>query len=286
MRKGSTAKASLPVEPKPDRYTIEEIQHYHWRHTKEANADQDTTIPQHSTLNDSADLKNSLSHVLLFHGANPRWESEGIIFVKSNLEILPQYQQAKSERVPSKVEPASKPESAEEEMKCRKRQKEDEPPIDIIPKESTPIACFEQGRRSLKFEGFAFAGYFTIKNIALLSPFSKALTRMLEQKWSHEDKRGNAQVAKRRGEDWERSLSYEWAVIKFEKMEGENVPPLPPKIEKLPPRERKAFKEQGPQKSVNELLAEMRLGKDAEGAVHGKAESDKATADMESSSNG
>ena len=88
---------------------------------------------------------------------------------------------------------------------------------------------------------------------------------MLEQKWAREDRYGNASFAQRRKEDWEKSLGYEWAVIKFEKAEGEDVP-KPPEIEKLPdvePRVRRA--ERGTVKSVNEMLAEMRFGNEQKG---------------------
>jgi hypothetical protein len=273
MRNGSTPTASLPSSSVSDGYTIEEIQHHYWRDIRKDDVGSDTTLPQHSTLNASADTKGSLSHMLLFHGANPRWESDGLIFVKSNLDILPHYHEVKvalSSTV--SVDPqAETPEKPNEHLTDDNEHRNedvnhvlnDEPPIEITPSEELPIACFEQGPRSLPLEGFIFAGYYNIQHIALLAPFSAALARMLEQKWTASDKRGYAQVTKRRMEDWKKSLSYEWAVVKFVKMKGENVPPQP-KLEKLLPRERKPFKEQTPKKSVNELLAEMRLGKSAD----------------------
>jgi len=66
-------------------------------------------------------------------------------------------------------------------------------------------------------------------------------------------------------------LGYEWAVIRFKKMEGENVPPAP-KIEKLAPQERRKFVPKTPTQSVNELLAEMRFGKEAQDATNDAAE--------------
>lgn len=56
------------------------------------------TLPivlSHSTLNGSALHPENLQYVMLFKDANPRWASDGIIFVKSSLHLLPGYEQAK-----------------------------------------------------------------------------------------------------------------------------------------------------------------------------------------------
>lgn len=56
------------------------------------------TLPivlSHSTLNGSALHPEKLQYVMLFKDANPRWASDGIIFVKSSLHLLPGYEQAK-----------------------------------------------------------------------------------------------------------------------------------------------------------------------------------------------
>lgn len=42
-----------------------------------------------STLNSSAQDPDKLKYIVLFHDANPRWQSHGIIFVKTKLYILP-----------------------------------------------------------------------------------------------------------------------------------------------------------------------------------------------------
>ncbi|CAN8104144.1 unnamed protein product [Discula destructiva] len=57
----------------------------------EENATVTTFVPDshHGTINASAADPNKLECMTLFHDANPRWESDGIIFVKSNLRILP-----------------------------------------------------------------------------------------------------------------------------------------------------------------------------------------------------
>lgn len=58
------------------------------------------TLPivlSHSTLNGSALDPDKLQYVMLFKDANPRWASDGIIFVKSSLHLLPGYEQAKDD---------------------------------------------------------------------------------------------------------------------------------------------------------------------------------------------
>lgn len=49
----------------------------------------DEGIAHHSTLNGSAAEPDRLKYVVLFAGANPRWASDGIIFVKSCVHLLP-----------------------------------------------------------------------------------------------------------------------------------------------------------------------------------------------------
>ncbi|KAI0173934.1 hypothetical protein BJ166DRAFT_492490 [Pestalotiopsis sp. NC0098] len=44
-----------------------------------------------TTLHDSQARPGELAYVCLFFGANPRWASDGIIFVKSELRLLPEY---------------------------------------------------------------------------------------------------------------------------------------------------------------------------------------------------
>ena len=96
LRKKSESHPFRPrsEKPKTDDYSIRDIQHHYWKRDE----NDETSMPQHSTLNDSLEEQGSLTHVLLFHGANPRWLSDRIIFVKSNLEILPEYREAKVKR--------------------------------------------------------------------------------------------------------------------------------------------------------------------------------------------
>lgn len=55
----------------------------------------------HGTINASAAHPNELRYVMLFHDANPRWESDGIIFVKSSIRIPPDGERFKDDPKPS-----------------------------------------------------------------------------------------------------------------------------------------------------------------------------------------
>lgn len=78
---------------------------------------------------------------------------------------------------------------------------------------------------------------------------------MLTKKWEPKPDRWGRVVRKERdAEKWRESFSQEWAVVKFVKMEHGDGVPAPPTIvtwqEKI---------SEAPRKSVNEMLAEMRL---------------------------
>lgn len=45
-------------------------------------------VANESTFHASAARPDELSYVILFHQANPRWESDGIVFAKTNIAIL------------------------------------------------------------------------------------------------------------------------------------------------------------------------------------------------------
>lgn len=173
-----------------------------------------------STLHASASSANSLAFVMLFHGANPRWATDHILFVKSNLHLL------RTETV-----------NVEETAATHK-----------LPES---VAVFEQRPHSRPAR-FEFVGYYKVTHVDFLSPRTADLVRMLEQKWTKKDRHGNVTQIEREGEAWKRSLNQTWAVVKFEKDEA-------------------AEKEKGtlelPEKSVNELLQEMRIrGSSATGA--------------------
>ena len=133
-------------------------------------------------------------------------------------------------------------------------------PIDYKPALPSPVAVFEQkSRGSTHNAEFVFAGWYRVANIALLAPESEALVHMLEQKWTpRRTKRGTVKKRERDEASWRASLAVEWAVIRFEPVDGEAANGLePPKIARVKKPEEKAT---APRKSVNELLAELRQG--------------------------
>lgn len=74
---------------KQDRYTLDEV-HDHYR-PKAVLDDPDhgfTPCPA-SSLNNSVDIPDGLAYVMLFPYANPKWDSDSVIYAKSNLELLP-----------------------------------------------------------------------------------------------------------------------------------------------------------------------------------------------------
>ena len=70
-------------------YTVQEI-HSHFR---PANV-QFSACPE-SSLNNSAERQDELAYLMLFPGANPRWKDDRIVFAKSNLELLPGFDEVK-----------------------------------------------------------------------------------------------------------------------------------------------------------------------------------------------
>jgi hypothetical protein len=228
------------------------------------------------TLHGSSKFPDGLAFVILFHRQNPQWNSDGIIFVKSHLSRLPEYHKAKAEVAARKVEedhstegkkseeeqqqnqtiPESPPEDALAQAgfeatsftaaKVQPRRNSviklvDVPPVNYSPSDSTPIAVFEQTFKSRDNTNFIFTGWHSITDISLIAPRSNELVHMLEQKWSP------GVELKRDMTAWARSLEYEWAVIKMSKIVGDGAPE-PPKVQ------------QAPKRSVNELLAELRMG--------------------------
>lgn len=165
-----------------------------------------------TTLHASASSPNSLAFVLLFPGANPRWATDRILFVKSHLNLI---------------------RTGTEDNKAGSSARE-------LPHS---VAVFERTRRS-QLAKFAFTGWYKVTHVQFISPHTADLVRMLEQKWTKRDRDGNVSQIEREGDAWIRSLNQHWAVVKFEKDEG-------------------AEKEKGnfeiPEKSVNELLQEMRF---------------------------
>ncbi|GAW16427.1 hypothetical protein ANO14919_058540 [Xylariales sp. No.14919] len=145
-------------------------------------------------------------------------------------------------------------------------------PIDYVPANPQPVAIFEE-RRGLgsRMEAdparFAFKGWFKVSRVNILAPRSAELVHMLQKKWE-ERKRRLGFTTRSKSRDpaaWEAALGREWAVVRFELVEGEGAP-LPPQIERSPVFKRS----EGETKGVTEMLSGMRVGDCNTGGQKGK----------------
>lgn len=266
--------ANAPTAAEPVRHRLPhhfEIHNHYWPERKQLDDEKLLGSFKESThqgtLNASAEAPDQLKYMLLFHDANPRWKSDGIIFVKTNLHILPVngnfVPKAKEEKhgrdgstTPSTDEQAV-PSTADTTETTTSTEQETVHESSFTPNLSLydwgAIAVFEQkgGRKG----GFEFVGYHKITRLQFLEPYSDELQRMLMQKFSRADTYGKIVQQQRSRHAWEASMSHRWAVMKLEKDEEGDIPD--PKIEV---RELKAHvgKPRESKKGVNELLAEMR----------------------------
>ena len=259
-------------------YTLDEIRNYYFPPLIDSPPPSNISTNSR-TLHDSAASPGILSHILLFKDANPRWVSDGIIYTKSALQLLP---------TELAVSPNSNGPAAATDNQSQNND-QDSPPIDtstastvstsspsttsstLRHKSSTtsyhttpptqpelqPIAVYAQTFASNRsFPLFTFTGYYSITNLQFLAPHSPELIRMLDQKWTIQHRRsGNTIKKSRNKEGWDASLKFRWAIVKLAKAEEATKRLLAPKIEKLEPAE-----ETGEKKGVNEMLRDMRLG--------------------------
>ncbi|KAI7550167.1 hypothetical protein KC331_g3348 [Hortaea werneckii] len=271
-----------------DLVSLEEVRNYFW--PLDQNGERHTSDTLSRTLHDSAASPGRLAYVFLFNQANPRWESDHIIYTKSNLDLLPaevadKAQASSDDAAGSTTSPQPKlgdtvdqaedeakqhtfPQSSHTNSKAYLPSKKGDTPKDS----NEPIAIFKQVQRSKeqRAHAFNFEGWFKIERLTFLEPQSPELIRMLQQKWQKTDRFGNVVQRKRDEKGWQESLSQRWAVIKFAKDREA--------LEKFGTPDIERIEEEGihkkPQKTVNEILAEMRLG-GGKGESHGSAESDK-----------
>lgn len=289
------------------------------------------------TLNASAQEPDRLDYIVLFRDANPRWESHGVIFAKSNLHILPGGERFREEQLkeaeavhardpaaesgwgrkdsahgsqdltgeaciptdeaPSKKMPVAETQVSDESQHPKEQHPENEirgkgaqgefsgetgnkrglidvntnpdpepeppysPDLSLYP--PNPIAVFEQvsgagGRASRASSArFRFAGYHRIASLEYLPPHSRELFQLLEQKWTKTDSRGRLRQAQRKAELWKGSLKHRWAVIQMERDQEADDRLAPPEV--VVRDEAGGAGDGSSGKSVNELLAEMRL---------------------------
>ncbi|KIW68370.1 hypothetical protein PV04_04323 [Phialophora macrospora] len=271
--------------PEEELYSTGEIQHYFW---PQDDARSGAGNRKSKTLHDSAATPGALAYVLLFKDANPRWETDGIIYTKSSLELLPA-QSANRVDDPPTLTPGIEVEDGESiatppAQASNKTSGETETPELIkedhtltatsasegVPgteaKERHPIAVFTQVRRppyepdSTKIRTFRFTGYFKIANLQFLQPRSPELLRMLEQKWTFTNPRtGHVRHKQRDAKGWEESLKLKWAVVKFEKDNHANAERGKPQIEPLEDDDGGITAGGSEKKGVNELLRELRM---------------------------
>lgn len=263
-----------------------EIHDYYWPECKQLDENQRLSSLKESihqgTLNASAEAPGQLKYILLFNDANPRWKSDGIIFVKSSLHILPGSEKFGPEAKEKKkhgLGDSAAPAADEQAISNAADTTESTTPTaqETIHESSyTPdlslfhwgtIAVFEQkgGRKG----GFEFAGYHKITRLQFLEPYNDELQRMLMQNFSKVNAHGKIVQQQRSHHAWDASMSHRWAVMKLEKDEETDIPDPKIKVRELKahvgkPRESK--------KRVNELLAEMRIKDGAVTAEDGVVE--------------
>lgn len=187
-------------------HSLQEIHQYYWPNSEGRN--KATSISLHASAQNPKDL----TYVLLFKDANPRWSEEGIIFVKSNLEVLPVEL--------SDVLESSNNDGSNDTGNFM---------TSITPTKANgyaPIAIFSQSRRG---KGFNFNGWYRVLSVEFLEPQSPELQNMLEQKWSFSQHHGQ----KEKTLYCNTMLKKPWAVVKFEKDEEANNRREAPNIPKL-----------------------------------------------------
>lgn len=266
-----------------------DIHHHYWppRFTDEGPSTASMSLASSSTLNASAQAPDKLKYIMLFGGANPRWCSHGIIFVKSKLHILPGGEKFKDNLQPEYDEEGESP-GGIENNRCGSTEPDqhagaptgdhahvskgspspdfetdDEPKSeqpyspDLSLYDIEPIAVFEQVSR-WQSGPFRFAGYYKIASLEYLAPHSRELFQLLEQKFSTTDRFGRIKQRQRSAASWRSSMRHRWAVISLEKDEDADANQPPPNIE--------AGKSlagdpdtTSARKSVNELLKELRM---------------------------
>ncbi|KAH6646870.1 hypothetical protein BKA67DRAFT_540342 [Truncatella angustata] len=88
---GGRKRLDRPIVDDADAIHGYDIAHYFWPHGDE----QFVPAIKTSTFHDSAAQLEQLSYMMLFCNANPRWDSGGIVFAKSSLNLLPEYSEQK-----------------------------------------------------------------------------------------------------------------------------------------------------------------------------------------------
>lgn len=196
------------------------------------------------TLHDTAKLPGRLGYLMLFVDANPRWDEEKIIFVKTNLDLLT------AELVNDAVPDVFDDHNDGRQAVVNANQGENE---------QVPIAAYKQ----LQYHTgavFKFDGYYRIVRLEFLQPRSLELIRMLEQKWSL-NRVGTKTTKTRHRDGWHASLNMRCAVVKFARDDIASQALEPPSIARIDSSDPRFVRATAPKetKSVNELLKELRM---------------------------
>ena len=262
LRKKSESEAKPDPPPKPPvptrlNWRLDEINEYFWPSKEQEEGTGGLGVhfeDQGRTLHGSAETPGELAYLILFTNANPKWETNNIIFTKSRLDLLPQQL---ADNNAGEVSAGAVSESDHVNGNLKADASDDTSNQLSHQRPSRPIAVFKQMSGKRNTTGYQFEGWYKLERVAFLEPHSAELIRMLEQKWSRTDKTGKTVMIDRNGTEWQKSLSYKWAVVKLAKDEEADKEKGTPDIERFPDPE-PAGAGAG-RKSVNEMLAEMRL---------------------------
>ncbi|KAI9702697.1 MAG: hypothetical protein M1820_006081 [Bogoriella megaspora] len=256
-------------------FTAEEIERFYWpRPTDdETQAGELSSTRHNSTLHASQDQPSKLTYVILFRGANPRWSSDRLIFVKSNLDLLPTSplipDAGHQENTPNNREGVSEIQPGLAEAGQEKASTIDRSGIDSAPL-SGPIAVYQEVSKPRPLS-IRFAGWYVIEKLDILLPNSPQLVKMLDQKWTKTDRHGKVIRQERDAESWKKSMNFKWAVVKFKPDIMSDQERGPPNIERLQDYDNATQASGG--KGVNEMLAELRMtgsgGKDETSTTEG-----------------
>ena len=190
-----------------------------------------TTHDGINTLHDSAERMGKLAYITLFSEGNPRWEKDGIIFVKSNLALLEPYRSKTETTIEDYVmvdteknNPPTTTTYANRSIICDGQtiatsSKPSQQDFTIIQK-ALPIPVFSYERKFAEVELFSFIGHFRILRIDMLEPYSEELKRMMKQKWEVPQaklmsRRRTTTTPRRDERKWDESFSRPWAVVQL-----------------------------------------------------------------------
>jgi hypothetical protein len=241
-------------------YSLREIYAHFWN---EDDQDGEKLRSDHNTTLHSSSENTGLAWALLFHDANPQWESNRIIFVKSSLHILPDIQRSNALEQAENEDDGERAAQDDNEdvslglglstaMQSAKEEVEGAaalttpghaaPIREGPPVSHPPFAIFAEQTPHLQGKGrdarcFKFIGWHKIARMEILLPKSEALVRMLTKKWEKADRFGRVYQRQRNQKAWDDSLNHKWAILKMVVDEEACREKGEPKIERIERKE-------------------------------------------------